>query len=255
MHVAHLEKLNNERRGIVASMTKDAHKRLKNKETIPEVLVLGDPLWRPSLAGLLANKLAEEYKRPTFVWGRDGRGLLKGSCRSNGKASVVTLMNEVPHVFLEFGGHHMSGGFGVHEDHIHTLSEVLNTAYGTLGSKAVVDDLILLDAELSLDDVTEKTLKELASLAPYGVGNPKPLFVFHGVVPTSVAVFGKTGEHTKLTFDTKGKAKEAIAFFKLPEDFSKSPVAGESITLYGHIEQSFFMSRLQTRIRIIDICS
>jgi single-stranded-DNA-specific exonuclease len=162
-------------------------------------------------------------------------------------------MNEVPHVFLEFGGHHMSGGFGVHEDHIHTLSEVLNTAYGTLGSNAVLEGEVVVDAELFLEEVTEQTLKELASLAPYGVGNPKPLFAFHGVVPTSVAVFGKTGEHTKLTFDTKGKAKEAIAFFKLPEDFSKLPASGQPLSLYGHLEQSFFMGRLQTRIRIVDV--
>jgi single-stranded-DNA-specific exonuclease len=193
-------------------MTKDAHKRLKNRETIPDVLVIGDPLWRPSLAGLLANKLAEEFKRPAFVWGRDGRGLLKGSCRSNGKASVVTLMNEVPHVFLEFGGHHMSGGFGVHEDHIHTLSEVLNTAYGTLGSNAVLEGEVVVDAELFLEEVTEQTLKELASLAPYGVGNPKPLFAFHGVVPTSVAVFGKQASTQNLPLIRKEKQKKQSHF-------------------------------------------
>jgi single-stranded-DNA-specific exonuclease len=236
-------------------MTKDAHKRLQVKETIPEVLVLGDPLWRPSLAGLLANKLAEEYRRPAFVWGRDGRGLLKGSCRSDGTVSVVTLMNAVPHLFHEFGGHHMSGGFGVHEDHIHTFGETLCDTLRKLGSSASCTEENVVDVELALDDVNEQTLQELASLAPYGVGNPKPLFVFHGVIPKSVEVFGKAGEHTKLTFDTKGKAKEAIAFFTLPEAFSKLPIAGEPVALYGHIEQSFFMGRLQTRIRIVDICS
>ncbi|MFM2381802.1 MAG: single-stranded-DNA-specific exonuclease, single-stranded-DNA-specific exonuclease [Candidatus Parcubacteria bacterium] len=252
MHVMHLEKLNNERKGIVASMTKDAHKRLLKKESVPEVIVLGDPLWRPSLAGLLANKLAEEYKRPAFVWGRDGRGLLKGSCRSDGRSSVVTLMNAVPEIFFEFGGHHMSGGFGVREEYIHTFGEMLCGASQKLGIEALIDEENVVDAVLTLEEVTPKLLGELALLAPYGVGNPKPLFVFQNIVPQTVAVFGKASEHTKLTFETNGKAKEAIAFFTLPEEFSKLPTAGEPLSLYGHIEQSFFMGRLQTRIRIVD---
>jgi len=93
----------------------------------------------------------------------------------------------------------------------------------------------------------------MTAIGPFGTGNPKPLFQCLNVVPTDVSVFGKTKEHTKLQFTTSGVAKEAIAFFTLPETFSKTPVAGESMTLIGHIEQSFFMGRLQTRLRIVDI--
>ncbi len=253
MYVSHLEKLNNERRGIVAAMTKEAKKRVSSLIEVPNVLVFGNPEWRPSLVGLVANKLAEEYRRPAFLWGRDGKGVIKGSCRSDGTTSVVTLMNEVPHVFMEFGGHHMSGGFGVHEDYIHTFHDELNSAFTKLGAQALCAEEQSVDASLSLDEVSAQTIAELAALAPYGVANPKPLFVFTNIVPTKVDVFGKVKEHTKLSFDTRGKAKEAIAFFRLPEEFTKQPVAGEALTLYGHIEQSFFMGRLQTRIRIVDI--
>lgn len=253
VYVMHLEKLNNERKGIVASMTKEAKKKVESFLELPEVLVFGNPQWRPSLVGLVANKLAEEYKRPAFLWGRDGRGRIKGSCRSDGRASVVTLMNAVPQVFLEFGGHHMSGGFGVREESIHTFAEVLCDAYKELGADALLIEETIVDAVLTLEEVTPTLLNELISMAPYGVCNPKPLFVFQNIIPQNVAVFGKTGEHTKLTFNTQGKAKEAIAFFKLPEEFTKVPVASETLSLYGHLEQSFFMGRLQTRIRIVDI--
>ncbi len=251
--VQHLETLNNERKGIVASMTKEVKKRLLSMEEIPEVLVMGNPDWRPSLVGLVANKLAEDYNRPAFLWGKDGNGAIKGSCRSNGTTSVVVLMNEVAHAFKEHGGHHMSGGFAVHDEHIHTLSEALNTAFVTAGASAEVTPEVVVDAVLELSDVTEKLIRELTSLAPFGMGNIKPLFVFKNVIPKDVSVFGKVKEHTKLTFDTKGSAKEAIAFFMMPGDFKKEPKAGESITLYAHIEQSFFMGRMQTRLRIVDI--
>ncbi len=251
--VEHLERLNNERKGIVASMTKDAHRRLKRMEEIPEVLVMGDPLWRPSLVGLVANKLAEEYNRPAFVWGKDGNGVIRGSCRSGSATSVVVLMDEVASSFLEYGGHHMSGGFGVQDEHIHRLSEVLNVAFASLGRKAQVSQEVLVDAVVALTDITKLFIKEQMSLAPFGMGNPKPLYLFENIRPKTIAVFGKAKEHTKLTFETDGVTEEAIAFFMLPEDFKNEPKVGQKMQLYAHVEESFFMGRMQTRLRIVDI--
>ena len=103
--VDHLEKLNQERKTMVALMTKELHKRLEHLEEIPPVLVLGSPDWRPSLVGLAASKLSEEHKRPVFIWGKDGNGVFKGSCRSGGGVSVVRLMDAARESFLEHGGH------------------------------------------------------------------------------------------------------------------------------------------------------
>ncbi len=252
-YVAHLEKLNNERRGVVASMSKELHKRLTQTAELPAVLVFGNPQWRPSLVGLVASKLAETYKRPAFLWGRDGNGHIKGSCRSEGVTSVVTLMEAVAPLFREYGGHHMSGGFGVHEEHVHTFGNALNEAYLMMGNKAQFTEERMVDAVLSLDAIDDRFLRNQALLAPFGMANPKPVYLFKDVTPKDVAVFGKTGEHTKLVFDTKGKAQEAIAFFALPASFTATPSPLETCDIYAHVEQSYFMGRMQTRLRIIDI--
>ncbi len=122
--VEYLERLNIDRKTQVALITKDLHQRLKKLEDMPAVLVMGHTEWRPSLVGLAANKLAEEYGRPAFLWGTDGNGVYKGSCRSGGSVSVVKLMQAVSHVFIESGGHHASGGFSVKEEHIFTFGTV-----------------------------------------------------------------------------------------------------------------------------------
>jgi hypothetical protein len=96
-------------------------------------------------------------------------------------------------------------------------------------------------------------LDEQKMLAPFGMDNAKPLYKFTGVIAKEVTVFGKTKEHTKLLFDTKGYAREAIAFFKLPTDFTVDPKVGTPMTILAHLEQSHFMGRLQTRLRIVDI--
>ncbi len=253
--VAHLEKLNLERKTAISLITKDIHKRLDLTEVLPDILVMGNPAWRPSLVGLAANKLAEEHNRPVFLWGRDGNGDYKGSCRSNGVVSVVRVMEAMPRGFKEFGGHHFSGGFTVEEEYIHTLSDLLQEAYLTLGEAARFKEVPAVDLELRLDEIDSSFLQAQAQCAPFGMDNPKPLYLFNNVVPTAVTAFGKTKEHTKLVFDTAGKAREAIAFFKLPSQFSVEPMVGQKLSLLAHVEQSFFMGRLDTRLRIVDIIS
>jgi single-stranded-DNA-specific exonuclease len=251
--VEHLERLNIDRKTQVALMTKDLHQRLKKLEDMPAVLVMGHTEWRPSLVGLAANKLAEEYGRPAFLWGTDGNGVYKGSCRSGGTVSVVKLMQAVSHVFIESGGHHASGGFSVKEEHIFTFGEELTGAMAELGDSARVEESIPVDAELRLDDVNELLINELSRLAPYGTGNPKPLFLFKGVTSSAVETFGKAKEHTKLIFNTEYGKLEAIAFFKLPQQFSNEPRVNVPLTLIAHVERSFFLGRSQIRLRIVDI--
>lgn len=257
-YAKHLNKMNNERKGVVAAMVKEIKKRLKQKTEMKDVLVIGNPKWRPALVGLAANSLAEEYNRPAFVWGRDGRDVIKGSCRSDGAVSVVTLMNEAKDVFIEYGGHQYSGGFSVHNDHIHTFEKQLNEAYKTVKKGDDIDDETeeknLLDGDLSLKDVTDATYRIIEKLSPFGIGNPKPLFRFRSVAPALVEKFGKGRDHTKIIFEREGNARlEAIGFFALPDSFQKPLEVGKSVDLIAHIEKSFFMNRPQLRLRIVDV--
>jgi single-stranded-DNA-specific exonuclease len=248
---AHLERINNERKGVVAALVKDVKKRLAERE-MGNVIVIGDPSWRPSLAGLAANTLAEEFKRPAFVWGRDGRGVLKGSCRSGGAASVVLLMERAKDAFIEFGGHHASGGFAVHDAQIHSLPSLLEAAYDPEESTLRNSKEIIIDADLSIERVTDAFNRTLAQLSPFGVGNTKPLFRFTGLTPERVTTFGKTGNHTKLSFRGTRMSIDGIAFFRTPESFTPK-LGREPVDVIGHVERSYFMGRPELRIRIVDI--
>ena len=140
----HLDKINNERKGVVASLVKEIKKTIRDRYgdgsgtgRIPSVIVLGNPAWRPSLLGLAANTCAEAYDRPVFLWGRDGDNAIKGSCRSEGRTHVVELMRAVPTgTFAQFGGHKHSGGFAVANESIHYLEQRLNNAACVIPAKA-----------------------------------------------------------------------------------------------------------------------
>ncbi len=254
----HLSTINDERKRIVSEIMDGVLDELKQRELGP-VIVVGHSSWRVGVLGIVAGKIMEEFDRPVFVWGgegvnhADGERVMKGSCRSNGSVNVVELMTACSHVFQGFGGHELAGGFSILEKTAETLEvefmKVVTThvrEVGDLGSK-------MIDAELSLSDVNESTVAMLSKMAPFGLGNPKPHFLFRGVGIASVRQFGKEKNHLEIIFRDSKTERTGIAFFAHAGTFSKPAVYGEKVAVVATIEQSFFAGRTTIRLRIIDI--
>ncbi len=253
MYARKLEETNNERKGVVASIVKEVKKRLKTRGDIPEVIVMGNPDWRPSLVGLVANSVSEEYGKPVFLWGREGKNIIKGSCRSDGVTDLVSLMKACPDVFSQFGGHKMAGGFAVHEEAIHTIEEKLCEAFRSLACEAELEE-IMLDSRMRLADISWNNQKMIEQVSPYGIGHSKPMFLFEGVEINSMKLFGKQKNHLSLSLtDNTGARVDAIAFFSEPDSFDVPIKVGGRINIVGHIEKSVFRGQPELRLRLIDI--
>lgn len=254
----HLNKINDERKGAVAAITKEVRKKITERgegEVMREILVMGNPNWRPSLLGLVANSLKDDHGRPVFLWGREGGTLIKGSCRSDGSVSVVELMEAVKESFVVFGGHAFSGGFSVSHEKIHSLEENLNVAYRKLMEKGAPEkEKVRIDKKITLEDVTWDTYKLIDKLSPFGVGNPKPVFLLEGIEVADMRQFGKEKNHLGLDFMDENRRKiSAISFFSKPGDFSKEPKQGGKINLVASLEKSTFMNKIELRLRVIDV--
>jgi single-stranded-DNA-specific exonuclease len=242
----HLEKINQERKGLAGAMTKAAKRELEKRAALRDVIVIGNPDWRPALVGLIANSLVEEYERPAFVWGRDGDGVLKGSCRSYNGYDLVALMSAAADSFLEFGGHKGAGGFSLSLEEVGTLEEKLSAALATLASRAEAE---AESFALSIDDVSESLYQTVSRFAPFGMGNEKPVFKLSNVPIQSVKQFGKEQNHLEVVLDSGVKA---ISFFSSPESY-KLHAGTPSCTLRAHLEKSYFRNRPEIRLRIVTI--
>ncbi len=250
-----LEKVNDERKGAVAALVKDIRKHIREREmlgVLPNVLVLGNPDWKPSLLGLAANSILDDFSKPIFLWGRNGDSILKGSCRSEGVTDLMELMQAAKGAFNQFGGHKMAGGFAVSHEQVHSLEEKLNEAFKTL-SQGEKDIEVLLDGELQVSDVTWDTYRHIERLAPFGVGNPKPLFRILNAPILEVKQFGKEKNHLEISFNRAGKPLKAISFFTTPDQFTVEPKAGLNVSVIGTLEKSNFRSFPELRLRIVDI--
>ena len=252
---AHLDKINQERKGMVAAITKEVRKIMLTRQSGNQVIVIGNPDWRPSLLGLVANALKDEHGKPVFLWGRDDKAIIKGSCRSAGGVNMVELMNEAREIFLEFGGHALSGGFTVAEEKIHNLEEELARAYERLSKPMIINnEEFLADAALSLDEVNADTYKLIEKLSPFGTGNPKPIFLLRNVSPTAVRQFGRESNHLEIIFENSRTEKiSAIGFFQKADSFGRPVGVGESLNLAATLECSNFRRTPEIRLRLVDI--
>lgn len=259
----HLNEINDERKGVVASMVKEIKKIISERsESVRNVIVLGNPEWMPSLLGLVANSFGDEHGRPVFLWGRsgeemkdvDGHVILKGSCRAGGDINIMKLMQHASSAFLDFGGHAGAGGFSVSLQHVHELEEKLNEAFDALKHENTEPEPTCVDAEISIDEVEWSMYSHIEKLAPFGLDNPKPLFLIPEVVLSSMKQFGKEKNHLELTFHKKnGKAVQAIGFFSDPSKYSVTLKVGQKINLVAHIEKSMFRNFPELRLRIVDV--
>ncbi len=255
--VLHLEKLNKERKTLVAHTLKAAYKKLE-KRTLDKVLVIGSPDWQAGILGLVASKLVEKYKMPCFVWSEE-HGVIKGSCRTYNGHHLVDIMSRTQEkTFLQFGGHKEAGGFSCEKNEIHFLQERLSEAFEDYtqnqDDEEKNDEEIIIDTEISLTEVTKQNYQEIQKLAPFGLGNPKPLFLIRKVSIMSCGYFGKTKEHFEMMVkNEEGTSIRAMTFFKQDSDFTYKPQEGENINLLAHIEYSIFMGKHELRLKIVDI--
>ncbi len=249
---AQLESLNTKRKGQSGAIVREAKRRARDRFRAEEsVVVLGNPEWKPALLGLAANSVVEERGGVVCLWGRDALGRLKGSCRSDGSFSVVELFSNSDGVLEEFGGHERSGGFSISHERVHELQDALATASQKLviapskaGSK--------YDARITLAEVSRVLLNDISKLAPFGVENPKPVFLVERAMVVALKPFGKEKNHIELTLDGDCFAPvRAYDFFRRAEQFSFVPQQGSRADVLATLERDAFRGGLA--LRIVDV--
>ena len=252
-----LEKLNRERKAQAGAITRAVHTRLKERE-VRSIIALGDPEWRPSLLGLVAGNIADEYERPVFLWGREGNMSLKGSFRSGGSSQIMELLCATENTFSQFGGHAAAGGFTLIDTEVFFLEDRLVEAHAKLANEKVEDDFSQhADAVITPEEINSSFLRSVERLSPFGIDNPKPVFLLREVRVAGISRFGKGEEHLKLKIiSADGNSPiDAVTFFvKGPIARVASTLTRDSrVNMLAHIERDTFGRNNPVRLRLLDI--
>ena len=251
---SHLDSLNNDRKNAVENILNEVVKvAAGRKDFFGDIIVVGSEKWHPGVLGIAANRILETYKKSVFMWGKAESNGIKGSCRSDGSVNLVELMKKLPKgILIEHGGHALAGGFSVEDSRMNDLEPEIKKAYKKIKKQKINNGEIFIDKELSLDDVNWENYKMIDRLRPFGVENPKPIFLFSDIEISNVRKFGNGGIHLELAFKkNNGENISAIGFFASEDNMNLK--IGQKIDLAASFEKSVFRSALELRLRIVDI--
>ena len=218
-----LEMLNQKRRGIQDEIFEQACEQAEQLLDYP-VLVVNAPDWNHGVIGIVASKLVERYKRPTFIIGEHGDEAT-GSARSFGDFSAADAVRAADDVIIRGGGHGAAAGVTLAVENIPAFRERVNEFYRSLGLTAQ-DRYLLPRVDVEIDDfaeIDEQLVTDIAQMEPFGNGNPEPVLkLSHGAV-LSTRRMGSDGQHVKLTIRDSGERTLQMLAFNAPETFFCEP--------------------------------
>ena len=172
-----LDELNTQRRTEEQRIIDDCDEQIKDIDlTETRILVLKSENWNHGIVGIAAAKIAERYYRPCILLAESG-GILTGSARSIPEIDLYDAMYAFSKMYVKFGGHRAAAGVTMAASHFDEYREkindyIINTYdYSTFIPKRVYD------IDVNLSDITTATADEAEKLAPFGEGNPKPVFL------------------------------------------------------------------------------
>ena len=212
----HIDEYNEQRKDVDRQMTEEANQivaRLESQKHQSSI-VLYDEHWKKGVIGIVASRLTEIYFRPTVVLTRD-ENLATGSARSVAGFDVYATIKSCRDLLLNFGGHTYAAGLTMKWADVKEFRKRFQAYVEEHIEPEQREAILDIDAVIDFKDITKKLHTDLKRFAPFGPGNPKPLFCTLDVYDFGTSkVVGREQEHIKLELvDSKSNnVMNGIAF-------------------------------------------
>ena len=196
----HIVEYIEQRKDVDRQMTEEANQivaRLESQKHQSSI-VLYDEHWKKGVIGIVASRLTEIYFRPTVVLTRD-ENLATGSARSVAGFDVYAAIKSCRDLLLNFGGHTYAAGLTMKWADVKEFRKRFQAYVEEHIEPEQREAILDIDAVIDFKDITKKLHTDLKRFAPFGPGNPKPLFCTLDVYDFGTSkVVGREQEHIKL---------------------------------------------------------
>ncbi|MGE5329171.1 MAG: DHHA1 domain-containing protein, partial [Deltaproteobacteria bacterium] len=209
------------------------------------IYALYDAFWHHGVIGIAAGRLCEKYNKPVILMTlkEDGETAV-GSARSPEGVSIYDILNECDKEILSFGGHDAAAGLSVNVKNVPTfINQVEKVA---LRYKVELIKKIDVDLKLKLSEIDDSLWNSIRSLAPFGEGFAKPVFLSEKVnivLNTPIKDIGR-----RLVFQNGQDTCGGVLWREA--DYDEMP---EDCKIIYNVSQNIFNNKKELRLSIISI--
>ncbi len=245
-----LDEMNKARRTEQDEIFKEALVQAESLAGDP-VLVVSAPGWNQGIVGIVAAKLLERYKKPTYVLAEMGEES-KGSARSYGDFSAADAIRASDDLITKGGGHKLAAGVTLPTANIADFRVRVNEFFKS--QKLREQTALLLpqaDSEAELSELVEELVDDLAQLEPFGQGNPQPILKSSDLLVVDQRKMGTENQHVKLTLKNEmGQSIQMLAF-SAPAHFFVEP--GERVHVWYTLDVNEWQGRRTVEGRLLHL--
>ncbi len=211
-----LEALNDRRKLLGDQVFAAAKEQIAQNPVLLEsaALVLAAPEWPVGVIGIVANRLAELYHRPTVLItiGEDGIG--HGSARSVEGCHITKALATQHDLLRSYGGHEMAAGLSLHADNIAAFRRGFSRAVMAQLGAAPLQPELSIDGYLPLSDFSLNLVADLERLAPFGPGNPPLTLAARAVRIKATRPLGRDEQHLLLTVEDDNGVERQVVWWR-----------------------------------------
>ncbi len=201
---------NAERQRLTVKTLAKAREQVLTQGESP-VLIASDVQYPAGIMGLVAGRLSEEFYRPVIVI-RAGERMSGGSCRSIPEFDIIKALERCSHLLTNFGGHARAAGLGLRTGDLPRFRQELLELAAVELEGVDLRPKVDVDAEVTLAELAGDTYSAIQQMAPFGQGNPAPVFLSRRVGVVECRTMGNGDDHLRMKLQQGGTVWDAVAF-------------------------------------------
>ena len=239
-----VEGFNRERQRNTEAACRKALEMVKPEEPI---ILLADEDFAPGISGLVASRMVEAYHKPAVVMSLDG-DIVRASARSIPSFNIIDAFEKCRPLFQRFGGHSMAAGFVMERANLEELDARLTSIAKEILGDCQPVPVLKIDAEANPTDLRDEAYRIPNSLAPFGFGNPRPVFLARGMKVQQADRVGDEGQHLRLRLYDGRATWTAFAF---RQGDRQLPENGEIDLVYS-FSKNIWRGKRTIELKVVD---
>lgn len=242
-----LDRTNRERQEMMNKVVEAAFSEYGEQPLQSNILFNFHESYHEGVIGLAASKLSDAFYRPTIVGHLKG-DVITASARSIPGFHITKALEQASSLLERFGGHSAAAGLRIQRRHAEELISELEHSFEQQMAGRLLQPVLEIDGIATFDELDDRMLRFHDKLAPFGIGNQRPLLVSKNARVLKKRTVGSDGSHLKLTLEQNGRPFDAIAF-RMGDRIGSMP---QEIDVAYRLERNHYLGFVTLQLNVQD---